>query len=319
VDALLAAVYANPADDAPRAVYADALVEQGNPLGELIQLQLGTRKGSKKRAKELFQPTLWKDLHPTGLIYERVQETEIERGFPVRFNAPSPSDYSLWKAHAKHPGWSTTKVIWGNTEPAALDAMAAILRDARLPLLEELTWAQGPVLETVAKRELPFRRLHATNTGKLPRLDKLSRLEVLDWGGTTGRKDDVRSVLDAVDSLGVGQRIRELATFFCFETVRIADGFALLAGLPANVREVRVNEGLELALRRDGSLELTLDSDDVEPIAEQLAALPAKQISSLTLTFRKRGGYFTKKNRAPLAKTIRDATKHFKKRELILE
>src|SRR5262249_20747125 len=38
---LLAAVYAAPADDAPRAIYADWLQERGDPRGELIALQLG--------------------------------------------------------------------------------------------------------------------------------------------------------------------------------------------------------------------------------------------------------------------------------------
>ena len=41
---LLAAVYEDPASDAPRAVYADWLLDQGHPLGEFIQLQLARAK-----------------------------------------------------------------------------------------------------------------------------------------------------------------------------------------------------------------------------------------------------------------------------------
>jgi uncharacterized protein (TIGR02996 family) len=39
LDALLAEVHAHPDDDAPRLVYADALLERGDPRGELITLQ----------------------------------------------------------------------------------------------------------------------------------------------------------------------------------------------------------------------------------------------------------------------------------------
>ena len=41
---LLAEIAANPADDGPRLVYADTLVERGDPRGEFIQIQL--RKGA---------------------------------------------------------------------------------------------------------------------------------------------------------------------------------------------------------------------------------------------------------------------------------
>lgn len=42
-DELLAAVYAAPEDDVPRAVYADWLQQRDDPLGELIALQLARR------------------------------------------------------------------------------------------------------------------------------------------------------------------------------------------------------------------------------------------------------------------------------------
>lgn len=45
VDALLAAIRANPDDDAPRAVYADLLTQRGDPIGELITLQLADARG----------------------------------------------------------------------------------------------------------------------------------------------------------------------------------------------------------------------------------------------------------------------------------
>jgi uncharacterized protein (TIGR02996 family) len=48
---LLAQVYASPDDDAPRLVYADCLLDKGDPRGEFIQLQL--RGGDPARAAAL--------------------------------------------------------------------------------------------------------------------------------------------------------------------------------------------------------------------------------------------------------------------------
>ena len=45
IDALLADIYANPDDDAPRLVYADLLLERDDPRGELIRLQLERGRG----------------------------------------------------------------------------------------------------------------------------------------------------------------------------------------------------------------------------------------------------------------------------------
>src|SRR5262245_31158206 len=48
--ALLAAIHAAPRDDAPRLVYGDWLLEQGDPRGELIALQYKRRSGSLDKA-----------------------------------------------------------------------------------------------------------------------------------------------------------------------------------------------------------------------------------------------------------------------------
>ena len=46
LDALFAAVWMEPATDAPRAVLADVLTEQGDPRGEFITLQLARAQGT---------------------------------------------------------------------------------------------------------------------------------------------------------------------------------------------------------------------------------------------------------------------------------
>jgi uncharacterized protein (TIGR02996 family) len=49
---LLAQIYAAPDDDAPRAVYADLLMQRGDPHGELIACQLGRPRGTQPNDRE---------------------------------------------------------------------------------------------------------------------------------------------------------------------------------------------------------------------------------------------------------------------------
>jgi len=87
-DALLAAVLADPTDDAPRAVYADRLIELGDPRGDFITVQLAlakTKPGKKpdelagesaalleehaaKWSRDVAQLTL-KQFYARGFIY----------------------------------------------------------------------------------------------------------------------------------------------------------------------------------------------------------------------------------------------------------
>jgi uncharacterized protein (TIGR02996 family) len=84
-EALLAAVYADPDDDAPRAVLADFLAERGDPRGEFIQLQLGLEAAAapdpkrERRAASLLhalRPRWCEDLR--GL---RASTARFRRGF----------------------------------------------------------------------------------------------------------------------------------------------------------------------------------------------------------------------------------------------
>ena len=49
--ALIAAILADPDDDAPRAVYADWLTERGDPRGELITVQLAKKQTPALKAR----------------------------------------------------------------------------------------------------------------------------------------------------------------------------------------------------------------------------------------------------------------------------
>jgi uncharacterized protein (TIGR02996 family) len=102
-ESLVEAIRANPADDAPRLVYADWLEENGRPeRAEFIRVQCELAKASAKgkrreklaaREKELLdryrkewaaQLVPAAVLKKTGAAYDFIRFIEYERGFPLR-------------------------------------------------------------------------------------------------------------------------------------------------------------------------------------------------------------------------------------------
>ena len=85
---LLDAIVANPADDAVRRVYADALLDQGEPLGELIHVQLDLAAGGmsrdegiarRRRERELFREHVARWTEPLGDLVKHIPT--YRRGF----------------------------------------------------------------------------------------------------------------------------------------------------------------------------------------------------------------------------------------------
>ena len=108
---LLRAIYEHPEDDQPRLVYADWLLERGNPRGELIQLQFArvrgsAPKGSATRERKLLDAG-WKQwlggielrIHKDGMRFERgfADTLELVRGYGSK----------TWEL----PAWSTVRVL----------------------------------------------------------------------------------------------------------------------------------------------------------------------------------------------------------------
>ncbi len=84
-DALFNAVYANPYSDSPRAVLADHLLEQVDPRGEFITLQLAKLRGplshsAGRRERELLEAHEQTWLGPLAHVVMPLS-TEWERGF----------------------------------------------------------------------------------------------------------------------------------------------------------------------------------------------------------------------------------------------
>ena len=131
LEALLQAVYDAPADDAPRLVYADALLERGDPRGELItaQIRLATSyaiadRELRQREKELVTAhgKQWLgELAPVVMSGYR-----FERGFLAECRVDNRHIDRVRKL-VGHPAWSTVHTIAGS----ALIALHPIMRSLR--------------------------------------------------------------------------------------------------------------------------------------------------------------------------------------------
>jgi len=113
-EALLAAVYANPDDDAPRQVLADALMEKNDPRGEFITLQFRRAAGETltpaetKKEKQLIEAHQKQWLGP---LYDMVYKDQnvFERGFLAQCRLRLLG--GKIRAAMNHPGWNTVREI----------------------------------------------------------------------------------------------------------------------------------------------------------------------------------------------------------------
>jgi uncharacterized protein (TIGR02996 family) len=107
LDSLRAAVYAEPAADEPRAIYADYLQSCGDPRGELIALQLARAASGgpvTDRERVLVERHGAACTEPLRPMLHRF---ELERGFP---RAAVTNDTSI-PGLASHPAWATIDTL----------------------------------------------------------------------------------------------------------------------------------------------------------------------------------------------------------------
>jgi len=110
-DALYADVWAHPDDDGPREVLADLLVQNGDPRGEFIVLQLARHRGTldaagKKREKELLKRHKKDWLGPIAALIQPAH-IRFERGFIVTCSLEPNA--ALEEKLGTHPAWSTIR------------------------------------------------------------------------------------------------------------------------------------------------------------------------------------------------------------------
>jgi len=109
--ALIEAIYAHPAEDPPRLVFADWLLEQGDPRGELIALQYARRAArppiaASRREAELLEDGQRTWLEGLDAVCDGVQ---FERGFLAR--GVVRADSAALLGTASNPAWSTVETL----------------------------------------------------------------------------------------------------------------------------------------------------------------------------------------------------------------
>jgi uncharacterized protein (TIGR02996 family) len=118
---LLAAIYADPGDDAARAVYADWLQERGDPRGELIAMQLAGRVGPRERLLlERHERTWLGALEPivsySGLVFCRGFPAELvigrrRHGWHQHVGPTGRELDGSWRDVIDHPAWATVEHV----------------------------------------------------------------------------------------------------------------------------------------------------------------------------------------------------------------
>lgn len=120
-------VCANAADDGPRRVLADYLIEQADPRGEYLSLALAELdQEGRERREALLEEHRWSWLHPLGSVIPKMH-ARFERGLPVSVDAEIGSDDLAVVEHA---------LAWGSVErlhflPGTADFVSPAMRALR--------------------------------------------------------------------------------------------------------------------------------------------------------------------------------------------
>jgi uncharacterized protein (TIGR02996 family) len=216
---LLAAIYAAPDDDAPRAVYADWLGEHGDVRGEFITLQLARSAGDEPstREKALLHEHGRTWVGPLGALF-RMGSHVFERGFfaggsldakDLRLLAADPASRIVRRV--EYSGTAETLFELLDTLPAVRSvstygaAILALLGSERgWPNITSLgTSVQGPEMFAMLAscRVLPnLRELHLWSSGAgdatwLPSAPVLDRVETLRLSGSAGLADAIAAII----------------------------------------------------------------------------------------------------------------------------
>jgi len=169
IDGFVAAIVANPDDDAPRAVLVDLLLELGDPSAEAI---------AKLRAGKVSAKMLKEALGPLGLYLTKVEhvggfavEATVARDAPDDIDHPTEldtacADFRLALIHTLHsqPRRRASAAIYARlvgapnatslrrvdvSEQTSIDALIAVKRD-RLEYLEHVDFAEAGWMEQLA-------------------------------------------------------------------------------------------------------------------------------------------------------------------------
>jgi uncharacterized protein (TIGR02996 family) len=114
LEELLAAVYEAPDDDTVRQVYADALLEAGDPRGDFMVLQLKRARGEPLSPAEEKQEAALQKKHAKawlGPLYEVLQSKHLEFRKGFLYSAQIRPVAKAIPPARNHPAWSTVREL----------------------------------------------------------------------------------------------------------------------------------------------------------------------------------------------------------------
>ncbi len=167
--ALLESVHRARRDDDARRVYADCLVERGDPRGEFIHLQLDRSLGQSNLdmyARELAllaeHGEAWTS--PLGEVASRV---EFERGFPAQLELDGRAAGANLPALVEHPSWATIdelSVMQGRGD-VSLEQLRMLVDQPCMAGLERITAAPERLLALAASKLRRWQRVTMLDVG----------------------------------------------------------------------------------------------------------------------------------------------------------
>jgi uncharacterized protein (TIGR02996 family) len=245
--ALLAEISANPDDDAPRLVYADLLVERGDPRGELIHLQIKQtrerdyRPDLDKRVTELLQThaARWKqEAGITGCL------SNIFRGFPASLIGSAVDILACRDALRGQPITSLSIL-------SRLSRLDELMQLPELAGIEELT-ISGEMLGYGGHAALTDAQVFALASAALP------RLRTLHIEGPALETDGA-------------------------QILAMADWLPRIEKLVLGKNPFTAAGAIALAPRLAAIKHLTLNDVDLRGTGDALAAIPSRQLDFLYL------------------------------------
>lgn len=243
--AMLDAIHAHPDDDRPRLVYADWLIEQGDPRGEFIQLQIAGRHAEATALLSKHRAAWEPRLRTPGRF-----AWTFTRGFPARVEANGADLTAAASELIEQVPTLREAVI------TRFDLMAEEL--LRSPILQRL---EGLMLHYLPQTPPPSREALLGELCDDPRLLGLRRfgisysfLTTLEWLAVSGSR-----LMPRLEGLAMGlanatneviapvmQAGRKLRAF------DVANGRVGTAGVQAIAQHANLLEALDLSWNRVG-------------------------------------------------------------------
>jgi uncharacterized protein (TIGR02996 family) len=286
---LLAMVYAAPADDQPRLVFADALTERGDERGEFISLQVARARGQGTAAQLARERELSADRkRSTGWALP------LSNGGDFNFSRGFPSKVTVKPATAKkvvgEPAWATVHALHGLLRVAVKTAVELLDHPVAVQL-RDVEFLGPNLLDALAVKPRSWARVGVTVVPPAEQLASWSAVESLSFvpedrtlvAGAFAALPKLRTLDATVDSFAPGafeslSQLESLSVHLPREGVVPGDLFAPLTKL----RTLSLSANGALAAPRLSHLKLESLSLYGWHMTQAEAAAVVKECPSLT-------------------------------------